>query len=328
MATNNVDKMSRSSSWHRQSSQNLSSNEICWLFYLPSEILEIITDFLSVKDINSLSQTCQTFYTFLNDNDFWTYRIYRYFPQSIAQRYTIDLFKKPTIIQTYNEICSTGFNNVRTNSDFDILAINSATHYNDEAIEKSHTKMYVSKEDFLNQVEFYQYKKPNNYLKIPFMKLIYFYLIDCKRYAAVDMDVVHRNEHYLVEKDDIDSLTGRIIHLQSVCWLELTGRFEHKIMPGKYEVSWRMKGDLHGIRISGETEFIVVPQHGKLLNYKISEDDFHNLVLEHENHWFIVKMGQIIIYEPSIILVAIRNWNNPDWKHGLSWDCIELTIVP
>ncbi|CAF2312670.1 unnamed protein product [Rotaria sp. Silwood2] len=319
--------MSRSSSWPFQSSKDLSSNETCWLFCLPLEILQIITDFLSTSDINTLGQTCQTFYIFLNENNFWTYRIHRYFPQSVAQLYTIDLFHKPEIIQTHNEIRPSGFTHVRTNAEFDLLAINSATHYNDEAIEKRHVKMYVSKEDFLNQLEFYQFEKPNNYLEIPLMKLIYFYLIDRKRHAAVNMDVIHRNEYYLVEENDADSLTGRIIHLQSVCWLEITGRFEHKIMPGKYEVSWRMKCHQYST-IWGETEFIVVPQHGKLLNYKMSEDDFHNLVLQHEDRWSIVKMGQTIIYEPSIVLVAIRNWSNPNWKYGLSWDFIELTIVP
>ncbi|CAF0725230.1 unnamed protein product [Rotaria sp. Silwood1] len=327
MATRNITKISRSSSWPFQSSTDLLSNETCWFISLPSEILQIIIDFLSIKDIISLCQTCQTFYTLLNDNNFWTHRIHRYFPHSIASLYTIDLFQKPEIIQTHNEIRPSGFTHVRTDAELDLLAITSATHYNDEAIEKCHAKMYVSKEDFLNQVEFYQFKRPNNYLEIPFMKLIYFYLIDRKRHATVNMDVIHRTEYYLREENDADSLTGRIIHLQSVCWLEITGRFEHKIMPGKYEVSWRIKCDING-KIWGETEYIVVPQHGKLLNYKMSADDFDNLVLEHQHHWFIIKMGQTIIYEPSIVLVAIRNWNNPNWKYGISWDFIELTIVP
>jgi len=238
MATKNTQQVARPfSPWISKSSNDLLSNEICWLFHLPPEIFQIITDFLPTRDIHSLSQTCRTFHTFLNDNDFWIHHIYCRFPQSIAQLYSFDLFQKPEIIQTSNEIRQSGFTNVRTDSEFDILAINSATHYNDEAIEKCHGKMYVSKEEFLTNLEFYQFNKPTNYSEIPFMKLIYFYLIDRKRCATVDMDVVHRNEHYLVEKSDEDSLTGRIIDLEHVCWLEITGRFEHIIMPGTYEVS-------------------------------------------------------------------------------------------
>jgi hypothetical protein len=330
MTTKNVHKTSRSfSSSTSQSSNDLSSNEICWFFRLPLEILQVITDFLEIKDVLSLNQTCQTFYTVLNDNNFWIHRIHSQFAPSIAQLYTFDLFQKPEIIETYNEIRSSGFTHVQTENELDRLAINSATHYNDEAIEKRHAKMYVSKEDFLDQVEFYQFNKPNNYSDIPLMKLIYFYLIDRKRCAAIDMNVIHHDEHQqLVEENDVDSLTGRIINLQNIYWFEITGRLEQKIMPGKYEISWRIKGALYCNFIWGETEFIVVPQHGKLLNYKMSADDFRYRLVEHENHWFIVKIGQIIIYEPSIVLVAVRNQNDTSWKSHLSWDCIELTLVP
>jgi hypothetical protein len=305
-----------------------SSNETSWLFRLPPEILQVISGFLNIKDINALSQTCRSFVTFFNNDGFWIHRIHQQFSHPVAQLYTYDVFQKPEIIQTYNEIRPSGFANIRTDAQIDICAITSATHYNDDAVEKRHLKMYVSEEDFLNNLQFYQFNKPNNYMEIPLMKLIYFYLIDRKRRAAVDMSVIHRNTHYLVEEDDVDSLKGRIIHLESVCWLEITGDFEHKIMPGKYEVSWRMKSDLDGITVWGETEFIVVPQHGRIINYKISENDFRDLHPEHGNHWFLVKMGQTIIYEPSSILVAIRNWSNGSWKGGLSWDCIELAIVP
>lgn len=326
MAENNVNETSGSFS-ALPSADDLSSNATCWLLSVPNEILQFITVFLSAPDIISLSKTCRTFYALLNADDFWIYLIKRQFPESTAQLYTTDLFKKPVTIQSHDKIRQPGFLHDHTNSSLDVLAINSATHYNDEAIEKRHEQMYVSKEDFLNSVQFYQYKKPNNHSTIPFMKVIYYYLIDRKRTAAADMEVVHRNSFYLVEENDADSLTGRIISLRSVCWLQINGQFEHKIMPGKYEVSWRMKTDQNGISLWGITEFIVVPQHGNLLNYQISDDDFRTLAITHGDRWFVVKMGQIVIYEPSNVLVAIRNWNNPSWKHGLSWDCIELAIA-
>jgi hypothetical protein len=318
-------------SWISPSSDDISTDNIpgiCWILNLPPEILQTITEYLNVRDIISLSRTCQAFYTLINDENFWIHRVRCQFSPSIAHLYTFDLFQKPEYIQTNDQPRPSGFDHTRNECEFDELAKNSATHYNDEAIEQRHAKMYVSKDDFVKNVEYFQFNKPKKDLEIPLMKLIYIYLIDRKRRAAIDMSVIHRNDRYLVAKDDADSLKGRIIYLEQVCWLEITGRFEHDIMPGKYEVIWRMKGHMNAVRIWGETEFTVVPSHGKLLIYKISENDFRTYALEHRNQWFLVNMGQIIIYEPSTVLMGIRNWNNGNWKSGISWDCIELKLVP
>jgi hypothetical protein len=304
------------------------TSEICWILDLPSEILQMIAEHLNIRDAMSLSKTCRTFYTLINDDNFWIHRIRCQLPQPVAKLYTFDLFQEPENIQMNDIECPSGFIHDKRGAELDLTAINSATHYNDEAIKKRHAKMYASKEDFSTNVQYFQYTKPKHDVVVPFMKLIYFYLIDRKRTSVVNMGVIHRNDHYLVEQKDKDSLTGRIIHLQQVCWLEIDGRFEHDIMPGKYEVSWRMKCSTGGVRMWGETEFSVVPSHGKMLVYEISENDFRPYALEHGNNWFIMNMGQIIIYEPSIVLVGIRNWINGNWKSGISWDCIELKLVP
>lgn len=274
-----------------------------------------------------MSQTCQTFYTLINNDNFWIHRIRYQFSPSITQLYTFDLFQKPQYIQTNDEPRPSGLEHTRVESELDELARNSATHYNDEAIERRHAKIYVSKEEFLRNIQYFHFNKPKNDLQVPLMKLIYFYLIDRKREAVVDMVVVHRSNYYLVEQTDPDSFKGRIIHLTNVCWLEITGRFQHNIMPGKYEVIWRMKCDDNYIRIWGETEFIVVPSHGKMLVRKVSDNDFRTYAIEHGNRWFLINMGHIIIYEPSKVLIAMRNWHNGNWKSGISWDCIELKIV-
>ncbi|CAF2454004.1 unnamed protein product [Rotaria sp. Silwood2] len=318
-------------SWVSNSSDENSTDntsKICWIFHLPPEILQTVTEYLNVRDIISLSKTCRSFHTLVNDNNFWIHRINCQFPQAIAKLYTLDIFEEPENILTNDEVRSSGFDHVRGNEELDLAAINSATHYNDEAIEKRHAKMYISKEVFLTKLQYFQFKKPKNSLKIPLMKLIYFYLIDRKRTSVVNMNVIHRNNHYLVELNDEDSLIGRIIRLQQVCWLEINGRFEHDIIPGKYEVIWRMKSHSHNVNMWGETEFTVVPLHGKMLIRKISENDFRNYVLEYGDHWFSINMGHIIIYELSTVFMGIRNWNNGNWKTGLSWDCIELKLIP
>lgn len=298
--------------------------KICWIFHLPPEILQTITDYLSTRDIISLSRTCQTFYTIINDDNFWIHRIHCEFPQPIADLYTYDVFQKCDTIETSDEPRPSGFQSARTEAELDLAAINSATHYNDQAIEKRHAKMYLSKESFLTQLQYFQYKRPKKVQEITIMKLMYFYLIDRKRRAVVDMDVVHRNDQYLVERNDANSFKGRIIELRNVCWLEITGHFEHAIMPGKYDVIWRMKCFDNYVRISGDTEFSVVPSHGKMLLHIISDDDFQRYALEHGNDWFTVKMGQIVVYDISRILIGIRNWNTGYWKSGIAWDCVEL----
>ncbi|CAF1015951.1 unnamed protein product [Rotaria sordida] len=315
-----------SSSNDQSSTDNVS--KVCWIFHLPSELLQTITEYLNVRDIISLSKTCRSFYILINDDNFWIHRIHCQFPQSISKLYTLDLFQEPENILTQDEVRPSGFDHNRGDHELDLAAINSATHYNDEAIEKRHAKMYISKENFFTNLQYFQYKKPKNILEIPFMKLIYFYLIDRKRTSVVNMYVIHRNDRYLVEYNDKDSLIGRIIRLNQVCWLEISGRFEYDIMPGKYEVIWRMKGHSNHVNIWGETEFIVVPLHGKMLIHKISENDFQNYTLEHGTHWFSINMGHIIIYELSTVFMGIRNWNNGNWKTGISWDCIELKLIP
>jgi hypothetical protein len=300
---------------------------ICYILNLPPEILQNITEYLKTSDIVSLSRTCRAFYSLINVDSFWIHRIRCQFSPSITQLYAYDLFQKPSYIQTNDEPRPSGFENTRNESELDELAKNSATHYNDAAIERRHAKMYVSKEDFLKNMQYFQYNKPRNDLSIPFMKLIYFYLIDRKREAAVDMGVVHRNAYYLVERPDPNSFKGRIIYLQHVCWLEISGRFQHDIMPGKYEVIWRMKCQGTDVRMWSDTEFMVVPSHGKMLVHRVSDNDFRTYALKNIDQWFLINMGSIIIYEPSKVLIGIRNWSNGNWKSGISWDCIELKII-
>ena len=332
MAKSSIPNIFRSlTSWVSPSPINTpvdNTSEVCRILLLPTETLQTITDYLNIHDAISLSRTCRLLYTLINDNNFWIHRIHSQYPKSMARRYTLDLFQEPEIILTNDEVYPSGFNHVRVDAELDRAAIESATHYNEQAIANRHAKMYMSKEEFLKNVQYFQFKRPNDHLKIPLMKLIFFYLIDRKRTAAVDMNVTHRNDRYLVECKDKDSLKGRIIHLRSVCWLEINGHFEHLIMPGKYEVIWRMKCNSDNTSIWGETEFIVVPSRGKMLINNVSENDFRDYVIEHGNRWFSVSMGHIMIYELSRVFIGIRNWRNLNWKSGVSWDCMELKLIP
>ena len=299
----------------------------CFILDLPPEILQIIIEYSSLRDITSLSRTCRAFHSLISDDHFWIHRIRSRFSAPLAQLYTIDLFQAPKLAAIDTQPCPSGFENVRNDGEIDRVACEAARYYNDEAIAKRGMKMFVSEDDFLRQLEYFQFKKPRIDAEVPLMKLVYFYLIDRKRTAAVTMDIVHRGNQYLVETRDPNSYTGRIIQLQHVCWLELTGRFEHRLMPGRYRVTWRMKCLAAHPQMHGETEFLVVPSHGKVRIHKISEDDFQNYRLEHVDQWFQANLGEVEIYEPSTIFIAIRNWRDGNWKSGIAWDCVELTLV-
>ena len=82
-----------------------SSNDASPLLHLPVEIFQIIANFLSVRDINLLSQACRTFYILLNDNNFWTHRIRSRFQQSIAKLCAFDLFEN---LKSLNRIMKFG----------------------------------------------------------------------------------------------------------------------------------------------------------------------------------------------------------------------------
>lgn len=299
----------------------------CYLLQLPPELLQIITEYLSSRDLSSLGRTCQAFYRLMNEDQFWIHLIRARVPPAMTSFYTYDVFQEPTILPTNDQPRPTGFMNSRSDSDLDRSAADSATHYNDDAVQQRQGKMFVSKENFRKCVQYFQFGKPRNNQTIPLMKLVYFYLIDRKRTAIVDMHVTHRNDQYLIERSDRNSFKGRIIYLNNVCWLEITGQFPRPILPGKYQVIWRMKTNGGYISVVGETEFIVVPTHGRLLNHKISEQDFRDYAIRYGQHWFSVNTGEILIYEPSTVHVAIRNWANGNWKSGIAWDCVELKIV-
>ncbi|CAF1053818.1 unnamed protein product [Adineta steineri] len=300
---------------------------ICWILDLPLEILQMITDYLNVRDLTSLSRSCQMFYKLINNDNFWIHRIHYQFPHPIANFYTFDLFQKSEEIELVPQSRPSGFMHTREDCDLDRFAVNSATYYNDEVIEQRHAKMYVSEDDFLTYIGYFHYNKPTKKMNVPLMKLVYFYLIDRKQQAAANMHVVHLNGQYLVDRTTQESLTGHVIQLQSVCWLEITGNFEHHIMPGKYEVIWRMKGHAGNISMYGVTEFLVAPSNGKMLIKRITEEEFRSYTLEHGNRWFLKSLGQIMIYKPSKVMVGIRNWREGSWKAGVTWDYIELKVI-
>jgi F-box domain len=180
---------------------------VCLILELPIEILGIIADNLNLRDLLAWSRTCRTLHSLINDDHYWMHRIRRQYPTALARFYTWDLFQEYQQQETIDDIRPSGFEHVRVDGTIDQAAIQCATHYNDDAIDKRQAKMYVSKEEFLRKLQYFQYKMPVQHKNIPLMKFVYFYLIDRKRSAAVDMDVIHRNNHFLVETSNRNRIT-------------------------------------------------------------------------------------------------------------------------
>lgn len=309
----------------RSSNQPISGE--CFISYLPVEVIQNIATNLNLRDIGAFSRTCRSIHEIIDNDDFWSHQIHVHFPRSIARFYTNELFHEPKLIEFEPPQKGSMIQSSRAESNFDQLAERAATVYDDDAIKKQNLKMFASRQDLVNTINYYQYQKNQHFDKVPLMKLIFLYLRDRKRLATVQMEAVHRNTHYLVEEKDETCLLGAYINLRTVCWLEITGRFPHQILPGKYRISWRMKFTDPSPRMWGNTEFLVVPTEGQMKNYVMNENDFRSLALEHREQWFTMSMGEILIFKPSIVHCAIRNWSNGNWKSGIAWDCIELTIV-
>ncbi|CAF0761029.1 unnamed protein product [Didymodactylos carnosus] len=306
----------------------------CLLLDLPPELFYLVSEHLNYHDIINLSKTCSRLYEYINSDVFWTRLIYCQFHSSIAKLYTSDIFndkRNQDVINRRNEIRQPDFISKKGNEDkLDQAAITCCTHYNETAVLNNGTSMYISQDQFRHDVKYYQYKTQyltdNNRKNTPLMKLIYFYLIDRKRLAAINMGVVHLNNNYLIGIKTSDSLNGHVVQLNTVCWLDISGEMEN-ILPGKYELIWRMKLSSN-CYIPGITEFIAVPQHGSLICCKWSEENFREKKIEYGSQWFTTEMGTTNIYEPSTVLIAVRNLVNPYWKNGVSWDCVELKLVP
>lgn len=160
-----------------------------------------------------------------------------------------------------------------------------------------------------------------------------------KLISVADENLVRldNNRNHLM-KFDQSSLNGQILHIDDsieFCYsIQIETQFKN-ILPGRYDVIWRMKLDLP--YMLGETDFIAAPEkaeNGKQTVTRWTQDDFLMMYrcfhcdISKTNLWFYQSMGtvEIIGSERSDVYVSMINHDEIHSKHGLFIDSIELKL--
>jgi hypothetical protein len=170
-------------------------------------------------------------------------------------------------------------------------------------------------------------------------KLIYFELIKRKRISFSDFNRLSfdTNRNYTTVAD-ASSLNGYVLHINDSIELYYSLRIEatfKNILPGKYDVIWRMKLDVP--YILGETEFFAVSEQinpGQLAYTRWTQDDFLSMYrcfhcdITKTNLWFYQTMGIVEIngIESSDVYISMTNHDTIHAKYGLFLDYIELKL--
>ncbi|CAB4032521.1 Hypothetical predicted protein [Paramuricea clavata] len=142
--------------------------------------------------------------------------------------------------------------------------------------------------------------------------------------------IVHLGSQYLKKIDDPESSTGSVIHLDTVCWLQLDGKF-HSVLPGKYHVLWRMKLQDSYMHSSGEAciYYKATPEEGCGVQLSCKWDVKTMRKQEKRNgtnKWFVYNTGEFIVESMCDIHVEIHG-RNDYWCGGFYWDYVQLKYV-
>lgn len=156
-------------------------------------------------------------------------------------------------------------------------------------------------------------------------KKLYFKLAASKK-PATAFQIVWLNGDYLEKVKDKESEFGEVIHLNTVCWLQIN-QFFLGVLPGKYSLVWRMKFDRVYVNGNGKViEFRARPEGGcgKELCSKWSEHDLRRAERHHGSHkWFLQTMGEFEVTAMCKVYVEIKG-RVDNWCGGISWDYVEL----
>jgi hypothetical protein len=170
-------------------------------------------------------------------------------------------------------------------------------------------------------------------------KLIYVELLKrhCISFADFDQITLDTNRNYTTTAD-ASSLNGHVLSIHDsveFCYsLHIETIFKN-ILPGRYDVIWRMKLDLP--YMLGETEFLAIAEQtnpGQVAYTQWTQDDFlsmyrcFNCDLTKTNIWFYQTMGIVEINgnEPCNVYVTITNQDEIHAKHGVFLDYVELKL--
>jgi len=170
-------------------------------------------------------------------------------------------------------------------------------------------------------------------------KLIYSELLQrhCISFADFDQFSLDTNRNYVTISDS-SSFNDYVLYIHDsveFCYSLYIETMFKNILPGRYDVIFRMKLDLP--YMLGETEFIAVADQinpGEIAYTRWTEDDFlsmyrcFNCDLTKTNLWFYQRIGIVEINgnERCNVYVSIRNQDPIHAKHGVYLDYVELKL--
>lgn len=170
-------------------------------------------------------------------------------------------------------------------------------------------------------------------------KRLYLELLQRKCISFTDTDQIclDTNRNYTAIPDS-SSFNGDVLHIHDsveFCYaLQIETLFKN-ILPGRYDVIYRMKLDLP--YMLGETEFLAVAEQdnpGEMAVTRWTQDDFLTMYrcfhcdLSKSNLWFYQSMGIVEIHgdQPCDVYVSLINDDPVHAKHGLFLDFVELKL--
>lgn len=159
-------------------------------------------------------------------------------------------------------------------------------------------------------------------------KQLYFKLGLAKRSVSRSHYILHLNDRYLVRETDSDSFSGEILHLKSVCWLQVNDTVQ-SVLPGRYMFQYRMK--LDGVYSNGgdiQFKAHVNDECGTGVCSTWSKERLKQTERKQgSGNWFIAEMGEIRVNKICDVGVEIHG-RVDYWCGGIYWDTVELKPLP
>ena len=164
--------------------------------------------------------------------------------------------------------------------------------------------------------------------------------------CAPEVYVPHRGTGYIIITPDTD-LARNILHVSSVCWLQLDHRFE-SVDPGTYSVSLLMKTgtdfrmphraeDYTEWTVSSpgdvETRQVNVKVYRdwwqKLRRGEIPQTASEDLVVKGEpnSDWLRVTVPRVVVRSKGDVCFQMKDVVCPYWKSGIYFDFLQLSKI-
>ena len=170
-------------------------------------------------------------------------------------------------------------------------------------------------------------------------KLIYIKLIQRRRISFCDFNPFSfdTNRNYITVADS-SSLNDYVLYIKDsveMCYsLHIETLFEN-VLPGKYDVIWRMK--LDAPYMLGETEFFALAEQinpGQTAYMRWTQEDFLAMYkcfhcdITKTNLWFYQSIGIMEINgdKPCDVFISMTNHDSAHAKYGVFLDYVELKL--